>query len=116
VSLEATIVPFDDGKYYRDPVIGDESGDWYVCFDEDEPPELVIKAEREGGCDLEAAKAILKEAGIEYGEIRSDGSQSWRFFPADKWQSLLEARNYFFELEDLPPVTRIIEHEGVVEL
>jgi len=41
MSLGYIFVKFDDGKWYRGGALGEE--DWFICFDEDEPPELVIK-------------------------------------------------------------------------
>jgi hypothetical protein len=32
-----------DGKYYQNPVIYDETGDWFICFDDEDPVEFVIR-------------------------------------------------------------------------
>lgn len=41
MSLVSTYVIADDGLYYRDPVL--EGDGWFICFDDDDPPELVIR-------------------------------------------------------------------------
>lgn len=41
MSLVSTYVKFNDGKYYKNPVIYGDG--WYICFDDDEPPELVAE-------------------------------------------------------------------------
>jgi hypothetical protein len=43
MSLVSTYVVMADGKYYQNPVIYDETGDWFICFDDEEPPEFVIR-------------------------------------------------------------------------
>ena len=41
MSLGYTFVKLDDGKWYRGASLGEK--DWFLCFDEDEPEEIVIK-------------------------------------------------------------------------
>jgi hypothetical protein len=41
MSLGYIFIKCDDGKWYRGGALGEE--DWFLCFDEDEPPEIVIK-------------------------------------------------------------------------
>lgn len=40
MSLVSTYVRAIDGKLYRNPVLRGEG--WFLCFDDDEPPELVV--------------------------------------------------------------------------
>lgn len=42
MSLCPAFVRAEDGNLYRNPTIRGE--DWYVCFDDDDPPELVVFA------------------------------------------------------------------------
>ena len=43
MSLVPTFVVMDNGCYYKNPIIYDLAGDWYICFDDEEPPEFVIR-------------------------------------------------------------------------
>src|SRR3954471_8161053 len=60
MSLGSTWVLGDDGLYYQNPVMG-EFENWYICFDDDDPPELVIAKTY----DVRPA-AILKNAKLGY--------------------------------------------------
>lgn len=66
MSLVPTWVRATDGKYYKDPVLRER--DWFLCFDDNEPPELVVKWKE--GDDLPSfwrrAETILKELGLQY--------------------------------------------------
>ena len=44
MSLVPTYVQFDDDRWYKDPVIG-EGRQWFICYDDDDPIELVIAAQ-----------------------------------------------------------------------
>lgn len=41
----STYVRAVDGQLYRNPVV--EGKHWFVCFDDDEPPELVVEKEHQ---------------------------------------------------------------------
>jgi len=43
MSLVASYIKCDDGKWYKELVYRSADGDWFLCFDDDDPPELVIK-------------------------------------------------------------------------
>lgn len=43
MSLGAIYVRLSDNKIYKDPILGDKENTWFIYFDEDEPPELVIR-------------------------------------------------------------------------
>lgn len=45
MSLVSTYVRAVDGKLYRNPVIRGDG--WFLCFDDDDPPELVVEVGRE---------------------------------------------------------------------
>lgn len=42
MSLVPTYVQSTSGKWYKNPVIEAEDGTWFVCWDDDDPIELVI--------------------------------------------------------------------------
>ena len=43
MSLVASYIKCDDGKWYKELVYRSKDGDWFFCFDDDDPPELVVK-------------------------------------------------------------------------
>ena len=89
MSLGPTFVKADDGKFYRDPTIRGE--DYFICFDEDDPPELVIRAKRRSLDQLKIiADKILETLNIKadlhshsFAErVFSKGFKSNKFKPA----------------------------------
>jgi len=61
MSLVSTFVIADDGYFYDDPHIGEPGNpDWFICFDDDDPPELVIFDRR--GCPATSRRATLRDA------------------------------------------------------
>jgi len=97
MSLVSTYVRAVDGKLYRDPVF---RGDfWFLCFDDDDPPELVVKAghKRPG---FTWFKCNRYQANNPHRGTRSFG---------DEW---CEALSYLGRLVDRIPVPT--EHGGFV--
>ncbi len=43
MSLVSTYVVMANGACYKNPVLFDETGDWFICFDDEEPPEIVLR-------------------------------------------------------------------------
>jgi len=74
MSLCTTYVKSADGKWYAEPSLRGTTQDgkqWYLCFDEDDPPELVVQTDGDGK-EIDAAK-ILRDAGLSFGGVRFDG-------------------------------------------
>lgn len=44
MSLVPTWVYAEDGNWYKDPVITGPG--WFICFDDDDPPEMVIRTDQ----------------------------------------------------------------------
>lgn len=42
MSLVSHFVIMDNGIWYKNPEIFDKTGNWYICFDDDDPPEIVV--------------------------------------------------------------------------
>jgi len=71
MSLCTTYVKSADGKWYAEPVIEgitQDGKEWYLCFDEDDPPELVVQTDGTGK-EINADK-ILRDAGVSFGGIK----------------------------------------------
>lgn len=89
MSLGPIYVQADDGQYYQDPVI--RGDDFFLCWDEDDPPELVIRADEPNARDSETikrmavvrikkrARRIIDELGIS-ARYFDDVRFSWRCF------------------------------------
>ena len=56
MSLCSTFVQADDGLWYRNPVV--EGKGWFVCWDDDDPIELVVQAKDKPEADRKAAEVI----------------------------------------------------------
>jgi len=42
MSLVPTFVKGSDGKYYKNPLLQDETNQWFICYDDDDPIEIVM--------------------------------------------------------------------------
>lgn len=105
MSLVSTYVRADNGKMYRNPVLRGEG--WFVCFDDDEPVEIVIADET----GIKEPNAFLRSMGIKphrMGKAMKGGSRSFEggFKPAKSW---------FFEITHPIPAKLITSHDGIVE-
>ena len=103
MSLSYIYVKAIDGKYYRYPTFRSKNNDWFVCFDEDDPPEIVIKK----SCKKKPEE-ILDSIGIKYQKIRNRIS-SGRCFGSTG--SIHSAYSWFFDLKEPIPIPE--NHEGI---
>jgi len=89
-----------DGKLYRDPVI--EGDGWFLCFDDDDPPELVVKI----GHNLPDLKCV---------RVLRAHARSGRCFSKTLDGDFLfeDAHSYWCELLSPIPVPK--RHDGTVE-
>lgn len=46
MSLVPSFVYCQDGRWYKNLVYRDETNDWFICFDDRDPVELVVKASK----------------------------------------------------------------------
>jgi hypothetical protein len=90
MSLVATYVFCEDKKWYKNLSYRDPRGNWFVCFDDDEPVELVIKQE----ANLDPHN-ILHDLGILYSTIGSRISSGRLFNP--KTLTFTKAYSYFVD-------------------
>lgn len=77
MSLVGTWVLAQDGNFYEEPVVRGDG--WFLCFDDDDPPELVMQCRlvgqmrKRGANVVEAAGRILREAGVAFSDIKYSG-------------------------------------------
>ena len=120
MSLVGILVVADDGRFYREPVLfGD---DWFLCFDDDDPPEIIIAREESGRhrsktqC-LERAKEIFHETGIVATVRDNSPACSTRCFPPysgpdGSWNRLKEAAAFDLNISQPIPAGIQMEHKG----
>lgn len=96
MSLVPTYVKADDGFFYKDPIVrGQHSGrHYFICFDDDDPPELVIQRLAIDGQKpaVLAAYDLLTDLGLDADISYNSGahrvfrvSRREKFFAADAW-------------------------------
>lgn len=100
MSLVSTWVRTADGKWYQNPAFYSDSGNWFLCFDDDDPPELVIhqpkqlsKVER-----VEVAVALLNRWKIK-AKILSHTPCGQRIFPPN-WTPFKPAISIFIKIKE----------------
>jgi hypothetical protein len=87
-----------DGKLYRDPVLRGDG--WFLCFDDDDPPELVVKKGQ-------------KPPGFIFFKRTHRGNSGGRCFTGDIAGGFEQANSYFGRLVGRIPVPK--EHDGIVK-
>lgn len=90
MSLVSTWVLFQDGKFYQNPVLYTE--DWFLCFDDEDPPELVIRVEKKKqrkSVYLEMTSEILGKLGV-VARVTMFRGGSQRCFPPN-WKEFSDA-------------------------
>lgn len=113
MSLVSTFVVMANGGYYQNPVIYDETGDWFICFDDDEPPEFVIRKTVISTSRKDREREIsekLKELGIS-AKILTSRERGQRNFGAasndPKSMHFEKAISAFLKLEKRIPLDKI---------
>ena len=98
MSLVATIVRAQDGKYYENPVV--RGDDWHIIFDDDDPPEFVWHTKlMNKKLVREKLIQVLTELDLKYSNI-SVASFSTRSIKG----VFSDAASLFFELKSPIPV------------
>ena len=98
MSLVSTWVKMADGKWYQNPTIFSKSRNWYLCFDDDDPPELVIKEDKPRSKveRLELAETILKWWNID-AKIQRSQLYCQRMFPPE-YSGFYQAFSFFIKM------------------
>lgn len=110
MSLVSTYVRADDGKLYRNPTLRGQG--WFICFDDDDPVEIVLQLKKGEGKKQAAirAKEILKELGIRPIDWCESGG-GMRIFKGN----FRNAYAWFFEINQRIPAKAISKHDGIVD-
>ena len=110
MSKVPTFVKLNDGNYYKNPTLG--RNNWFICFDDDDPPELVIKMKMfEDGL---TPKRIIDRIGLE-AEVVSDITEyAGRCFEEDSLR-MEEAVAVFLKISEPPSTEWLRNHDGIEE-
>jgi len=109
MSLGPTYVRADDDEFYKDPTISGH--DFFICFDEDDPPELVImKNDRDSDSLAKRAEEIIKNLGLNAKTTNKVEMYIQRCF--GKGYNFKDAYSVFIEIDSPIPFGIITEHEG----
>lgn len=93
MSLVPAFVKADDGRYYENPII--EGDDWFICWDDDDPVELVTTHPGQPQRLLEKLPFTIKGRNHDFGVLRNFKGQ------------MKSARAYWLEQTGPIPVKRI---------
>jgi hypothetical protein len=112
MSLVPTYVQMDDGRWYDGPVIGDRDR-WFVCWDDDEPPELVVRAANraEAEAQIEAVRRQIEKAGGRI-DVRALGHSGSRNFGHGDRFEFRPAYQAWIRWRSTPPAALLLEHDG----
>ena len=107
MSLVSTYVRATDGLLYKEPVLSGKG--WIICFDDDDPPELVI---------TEKSKlnpiSLLKSIDLKYSKLRKTGnSRTMRCF--GNLNNFEYAKSYYFDLNSRIDPKYITESDGKIK-
>ena len=100
MSLGYVWVKCADGKFYRDLTF--RGPDWFVCFDEDEPEEIVVKAPNRA--PVREPATLLREMRFEFKRL-SRPTFSGRVFDKGSWK-FHDACSWYFSASRIPAPTR----------
>lgn len=111
VSKVSVFVEAVDGFHYQNPVV--YGNDWFLCFDDEELPEIVIKQFKRTSPASAKKRAIkvMREAGIKFKMGTERPSQCGRVFPP-KWDKISDAVSFYLEITAPIPIPGI--HEAKV--
>jgi len=106
MSLVPTYVKADDGFFYKDPVLSEKG--YFICFDDDDPPELVIKVKKR---KLDDVKSQAQELAQKFhAKIISSNGTCGRCF--DSPYKFSDGYSVFLEINKPIPAKLITEQHG----
>ncbi len=115
-----TFVRCADGKFYQDLVYQDSPlrRAWFICFDDKEPAEIVIKADEQGDID---ARTILQARGFASclkGIMPGRKTKHMRFFGVEDGKPVdgHEAISWFLIFKKGAPLPAPSSHDSSTEI
>jgi len=114
MSLIPTYVLAEDGVFYKNPCLHGVYEDkiWYICWDDDDPTELVISNIVDIPSANRLGKEILNSLGKKYSKLRLINCYKGykRTFPP-KFKGFKQAATFFFDFDECIPIPQ--KHQGV---
>ena len=112
MSLESHYVQSSDGRWWHEPIV--RGPGWFVCWDDDDPIELVVREEHEPA-DVVSA---LQRAGWPVAIDAEDECCGMRMFGGERWFE--DARSFWLTQESGPPAdlleqTREVHRSDIVQ-
>ena len=117
MSLGPTFVKMADGKWYKNPVLYGNSSQWFLCFDEDDPPELVIHQPKEQFSKAdrwELIDRLLANLGI-ISRILEHVPCGQRMFPPHYMEFKESIRAYLTIRQPIDLTNLMIKHDGAFD-
>ena len=102
MSLVSTYALADNNKWYREPVLSGEG--WFICFDDDDPPELVFRVDANINPYI-----LLREIGLN-AKLKGRPRISGRLFN-DEFH---DAYSLWLKIKKPIPAKYITEHDGII--
>lgn len=104
MSMVSTYALADDGKWYRNPVLGIRDRDFFICFDDDDPIELVIADHMK----LEP-EYVIERLGLD-AKVRGKPHRAMRYFSG----KFYDARAWWIDVHKPIPAEFITGHDGKI--
>ncbi len=115
MSLVSTFVRMANDKWYKNPTISDLTNNWFLCFDDDDPPELVIYQPQQLSKEkrMERIFEIVDGAKIKARIQVKTVTLSNRLFPPNWSGPFKPSVSVFLEITHPIDLTNLqIKHEG----
>ena len=103
MSLVGTYVQTQEGHWYADPTIWGENREWFICYDDDDPIELVIKSSSEKTVDT-ILQDLRKNGWVL--RVLSRGLSGQRVF--DESFTFVPAKSYFLRQVQKGPTDQMM--------
>lgn len=103
-----------NNKWYKCPAVFDETLEWFICFDDDDPPEIVIKSSGQLSKQHQKEKIenTLRDAGIK-AKILNHNVCGSRLFPPS-WKEFVPSIRAFLKIECNIDLSNLkVTHDGV---
>ncbi len=112
MSLVSTYALASDGRYYANPVLRDAEHRWFVCWDDNDPTELVMR----GRATVDDARLLLSAKGITASIDSGPKRGGQRCFGKIEHNPFHAATSFFITVIAPIPQTLILDHDGSITL
>jgi len=118
MSLVSDYTIMADGKWYKNITIYDESQNWFLCFDDNEPPEIVIYNPDKTSSNKQKIikiREVLKKANI-YAKVTGLKATGSRLYPPHWSREFKPSISGFLKIRRRIDITNLlILHDGIFD-